>query len=251
MNVNFILIGSLIVFTSFGLKAITGMGAALLCVPLLALIIDIRQAVPIELIFELIFGAILFFRIYREIQVSLLILVVLSALLGISVGTEILLIASESLLRIILSIVVFIFSLRIFITSNKERIGTDRKTSYLLGAICGFAGGSIGGITGQQGPPIALYLENQISDKTKLRSTLIAVFFINDLFRLFLYISEGIMNKEIFFQSLYFIPAIAAAVLVGNFFHFKIDETLIRRLIAIILIVSALIISYPVVYALF
>ena len=160
IDFSFLLSGTLIVFISFALKAITGMGAALLCVPLLAMIVDIKMAVPLELVFEIVFGAVLIVQVYREIQKEMLVVIVLSAFLGIFAGTGILLYASETMLRIILSIVVFLFSLRIFFTSGGDK-ESKGKSGYFLGFLCGFAGGSIGGITGQQGPPIALYLDRK------------------------------------------------------------------------------------------
>jgi len=145
--------------------------------------------------------------------------------------------------------VVFVFSLRIFFTLEKSGEG-EGKRRYIPGLLCGFAGGSIGGITGQQGPPIALYLEDQIKDKTKLRATLIAVFFINDVFRMIVYLTRGILRTEMFIQSLYFLPALIIAIIVGNFFHFRIEDSIFRKLIALILIASALIIAYPVIVSL-
>lgn len=249
MDLGFLLSGTLIILISFALKAVTGMGAALLCVPLLAMLIDMKRAVPLELVFEIIFGAVLIVQVYKEVQKEMLIIIVSSAFLGIFAGTGILLYASETKLRIILSVVVFLFSLRIFFTSGNGRAGR-KKPGYFLGILCGFAGGSIGGITGQQGPPIALYLENQIKDKTKLRSTLIALFFINDIFRAGVYLSQGLLTREIFIQSLYFLPAIIVAVIIGNFFHVRIEDSLIRKLIAAILVCSSVIIAYPAVVSL-
>ncbi len=249
MDFSFLLYGTLIVFVSFALKAVTGMGAALLCVPLLAMLIDIKAAVPLELLFEIVFGAVLVTQVYRQIQKEMMLVVVLSAFAGIFTGAGILLYASETALRVVLSLVVFVFSLRIFFTLEKSGEG-EGKRRYIPGLLCGFAGGSIGGITGQQGPPIALYLEDQIKDKTKLRATLIAVFFINDVFRMIVYLTRGILRTEMFIQSLYFLPALIIAIIVGNFFHFRIEDSIFRKLIALILIASALIIAYPVIVSL-
>jgi len=244
MNSYQLIAGSLIVFISFGLKAVTGLGAALVCVPLLSLLIDIKTVVPLELIFEVFFGAVIIIKIWGQVKKDILVIMITSSFVGVMVGSKILAYASQNSLRIILSALIFIFAIKILFPAS-TRSSIKKTPNIPFGLLCGFAGGSIGGVTGQQGPPIAIYTENQIEDRGKLRSTLIAIFFINDILRCGVYTAQGLFTQELLTSALYFLPALIAAVICGSTFHLKINEVYFNRIVAGILICSAVFLVIP------
>ena len=61
-------VGSLIVFVAFFVRSLTGFGSALVSIPFLALLFDLKFAVPMEAILEVGLSAMLMSRVYKSIR---------------------------------------------------------------------------------------------------------------------------------------------------------------------------------------
>jgi uncharacterized membrane protein YfcA len=64
--------GGLIIFVAFFIRSLSGIGSALLSIPLLALFFDLKFVVPLEALFEVGFSLILIKKIYKDIQVAMI-----------------------------------------------------------------------------------------------------------------------------------------------------------------------------------
>jgi len=61
-------IASLIIFVAFFIRSLTGFGSALVSIPLLALLFDLKFAVPLEALFEVGLSILLLSKVYNSIS---------------------------------------------------------------------------------------------------------------------------------------------------------------------------------------
>ena len=64
-SVDVIIVGSLIIFVAFFIRSLTGFGSALVSIPLLALLFDLKFAVPLEALFEVGISILLMRKVYK------------------------------------------------------------------------------------------------------------------------------------------------------------------------------------------
>lgn len=93
---------------------------------------------------------------------------------------------------------------------------------------------------GTAGPPVTIYLENQIDSKVELRATLTFYFYILDLIRIIPYIYSGMLGKEQLKLSLIMLPAAFIGMIAGRLVYLKFSENFFRLLFAIILLGSGI-----------
>ncbi|MCB0062425.1 MAG: sulfite exporter TauE/SafE family protein, partial [Caldilineaceae bacterium] len=78
--------GSIIVFIAFFIRAMTGFGSALISIPLLALLFDLKTVVPLEAILEVAISLLLLRTVYRDIDRRTLIPMIIGVALGSLLG---------------------------------------------------------------------------------------------------------------------------------------------------------------------
>jgi uncharacterized membrane protein YfcA len=85
------LMAGVIIFAGHLVKGVSGFGSALLAVPLLLLILDVRFVTPVFLLFDFTSGALLVGSNWRSIDRRLLLLLLSGMLVGTGIGTWLLL----------------------------------------------------------------------------------------------------------------------------------------------------------------
>ncbi len=79
--------GSVVVFLAFFVRSMTGFGSALISIPLLALVFDLKTVVPLEALLEVAISLLLLRTVYHEIDrrtvLPMMVGVALGSLLGV------------------------------------------------------------------------------------------------------------------------------------------------------------------------
>ena len=143
-------------------------------------------------------------------------------------------------LKKIIGSAILVFSTVIFFQKNDSNniIGPDNKIKLLRYPVS-FLGGFLGGFIGITGPPIIIYMK-LLYDKTFFRTQLIGIFFFGAGWRMILYHINNIsMNLE-WWCVLLFLLFMLAGTWAGSNLHFKVNEKLFNRIIAVILYIPAL-----------
>ena len=73
---------SLIIFIAFFIRSLTGFGSALIGIPLLAMIFDLKFAVPLEALLEMGLSALLLQKIFKSINKSVIFPLIVGAIIG-------------------------------------------------------------------------------------------------------------------------------------------------------------------------
>ena len=129
------LIAFLVIFLAMFIRILSGFGSALLSVPLLSLLYGAKYAIPFIMVFECLIDLLILANggmgTKEEVDRALPLLV--AGLIGIPLGTQVLIVSSEELLRIVMGVALIVFSLvsllsvDLRIKREKERLHPGRN----------------------------------------------------------------------------------------------------------------------------
>jgi uncharacterized membrane protein YfcA len=217
----------LIIFASMFIRTITGFGSALIAIPLLSLLFGAKFAIPFILLYECLIDIMILGRdgLKAKSDINQAWPLLVSGLIGIPLGTEILIHSDEELLKITIGIALIIFSILLLWNVNL-RLKRDRFGSAAAGLLGGFLCGSIG----MPGPPMALLLSSQGFEKEEFRRLIVIFLTVVDFLTFFYFIWIGLINADMLLQGLKLLPAMLLGFIAGNFVFGKVDEVYFRRL---------------------
>jgi len=227
--------GSLIIFFAFLTRALTGFGSALISVPLLALLFDLKFVVPLESVLEVGFTVLLISKVYPKIHKSTLLPMIGGAVLGTLLGTYFLRTLGDPLLKRALGAFILSFALYFMWEDRRKR---ERNLSAHWGILAGAGGGILGGLFGTSGPPFVAYLAYKLKEKEVLRASLIGMFAVDHSWRALVFAFSGLLTVELFTFALFLTPALVLGTILGHKIHVRITEGQFRKIVAGILLVS-------------
>ena len=153
-----------------------------------------------------------------------------AGILGIPLGTIILLHANSDFIKILIGFTTILFA-AVIIKANKP---IAREKIGLIPA--GFASGILQGSIGMSGPPVILFFSNQEMKKKPFRANLIAFFLILNIITLAGYGLTGLLAKEVLVLSGLYLPVLIAGTISGIIVFKKINEDLFKKITLVILI---------------
>ncbi|MGE5429776.1 MAG: sulfite exporter TauE/SafE family protein [Syntrophomonadaceae bacterium] len=220
-------------------QGLTGFGFALISVPLLSLILDVKTAIPLGALCGLVINILLFLKfknyiIFKEIR-SLM----AGALLGIPAGAFFLREAAPGIVKIVLAIVVLLFAL--FSLSGKLKTrGINANWGYFYGIMAGILGGAFN----TNGPPALIYFYLKGWEKNKMKASLVGFFTFTSVIIVSSHAIAGLITKDILVQFLYLIPVIAVGITLGNYLFSRISARIYNKVIIYSLIVISLLLMF-------
>ncbi|MBI5876630.1 MAG: sulfite exporter TauE/SafE family protein [Chloroflexi bacterium] len=212
-------------------RGLTGFGAALVMTPLLLLVFDPKLAIVSAAIVQAVIGLTLLYQVRRQVSRDHLKLLLPPSLIGIIAGAVVLVQFDSTLLKRGLGIVVMLFALRqIFALrgAQAERTRWPRPWGYLAAVISGM----LGALFGTSGPPIVIFLENQIDSGVVLRATLIAYFAAVDTVRVGGYVIGNLITTQALQTAAVMLPAAFVGSWLGTRLHVGMNERVFRLVIS-------------------
>ena len=162
--------------------------------------------------------------------------ILVGTFIGTVIGIYFLTSFASDTLKIVFGIAVILFSLKMLL----EKYFSIKKIKSQFGILFGGLGGITGGMFSTNGPPITLYLGHQIINKQTLRGTLVAIFLIDSVWRNGLYFFMGMFNSAMLNIVLFMIPVLIITTVIGSKIHLKLSEDFYRKLVAVILLISGI-----------
>jgi len=238
-GIGIVLLAGLIIFSGHLVKGISGFGSALFAVPLLMFFLDVKFITPVFLLFDLTSGVILVASNYRSIHRRLFLLLLCGLLVGTAIGTWVLLSFGHDLLKRVLGLLVTGWSLLVLLRKERPVNPTthDRMMPYLA-PLSGFLGGALGAMFSVNGPPIIIYLSHVLEEKQVFRATLYSIFFADACYKMVLFTANGLLTGEVVRFALLMAPFLVAGIFAGSRLQARIDEALFRKIVAVILMVT-------------
>lgn len=203
-----------------------GFGESLIAVPLLTLLIPIEIAVPLSVLISIFIAAIVVVQDRKQIHFESAKWLILFAILGIPIGLFLLMYGNENTVKIILGIMIILYSVYSLLSKNKFQLKTDHKT-WLF--ICGFLSGILGGAYGLNGPPLVIYGNLRNWTAKNFRATLQAYFLPASMIGMFGYWYLGLWNSTVTYYFLISIPVSLPAIFLGRYLNNQLkDETFLK-----------------------
>lgn len=209
-----------IIFLMAGfVQGMTGFGSALVAIPLLSLIIDIKAAVPLCILNSIIITTYLSFKMRKHLDAKKILPLCLAAIPGIIVGTTALNSGDSRWIRISLGILLVTYSLYSLLSKPRPR-----KIHCLWGWLAGFLSGAIGAAFSAGGPPTIIYTTLNDWDKNSIKATLSGFFLFNSYLIAIVHASNGLTTGDVFTSFMISAPFVLLGTVLGSICYGKIAK---------------------------
>jgi len=230
------LLVTIIILLGFFGQAIFGFGGGLVTIPLVSLVIGVKETVTLISIFQLLMG-LLIFSTYKTTDWGIGLPITIGMLIGVPLGLFSLTSFSEPFLRRFLALfmLAFLAQSQFFPRLN---LRADRTLKWTLPV--GLLFGWMQGLLGTGGPIIVIYLLAVLSNRITFRSTLIYVSFLSNLIRVLLSITGGLLTGQTWQLAWPIIPLFLLVIFLGQRYFARMNERFYDLGIKFILLGSAI-----------
>ena len=222
-------------------KGTSGMGFPLIATPMVALLLDIRTAVVILIIPNLLMDATQIFRgslsveIFRRFKWLLL-----WTILGVFLGTKVLVMLPGWILNLTLGITVLAF---VAWSMLRVELRVSARLEKILSPVVGIAGGFLNGMTNAAGPVPAIYLYSLRLPKVEFIKSIATIFIVTKLSQLAAVSTWNLFDRATLELSL----AVTLFVLAGFYLGLKAQdrvnkETFNRALLVVLFVIGVVLI---------
>lgn len=231
---------ALVAFTvvcAYSVFGITGFGAAMVAVPVLAHVLPLTKVVPLILLTDLVATLAVGAKHWRRLDFAELIRICPPMLLGIAIGVFALRELPPSGMLLLLGIFVVAHSTWGLFKKVEPSQPVSPRWVYPAGTM----GGVFGAAFGTGGPIYTIYLMRRISDAEVLRATMAVVILMSALLRLMVFgVSGFFSNDDLYFLALGLTPFCLLGVLIGAKLRHKIPHQRLRKLLLQLLLLGGI-----------
>lgn len=189
---------------------------------------------PVELLLGFPTNLILAWKERKSIQWRLCIPLTLLVLAGNLPGIFLLKNTDSRTVKIFFGIVIVFIGIEMFF---REYYPRKAKESRVVLVCIGILSGILSGMYGI-GAMLAAYVGRVTRDSASFKANMCAVFIAENLFRIILYITAGILTKQIAVQAVCLYPAMLAGLFAGMKSSSHLDEGIVKKLVILMLILS-------------
>jgi uncharacterized membrane protein YfcA len=225
------IIAPAIVLLAYTVFATSGFGSTLIAVPLLAHLLPIKFVVPLVVLLDFAGAMSLGLRFRQGIDTGELRWMMPPLIVGIAVGTLLLLNASPQALVAVLGVLVAAYGA--YSVFAKPPVRSAPRWTGLAAAFCG---GTIASSIGAGGPLFMMYLSRRIADNTRLRSTISALFATTTSARIAIFVFAGLfLQDDLLVLAVLLLPFIFLGLYIGHRLHLKLSRDTMFRFIGVLL----------------
>ncbi len=217
------------------IQGITGFGSALVAIPLLSLVIDIKDAVPLCILNSLVITTYLSLKMRKHLDAKKIVPLCAAAVPGIIVGSTVLKQVSSTIIRICLGVLMIAYSLYSLLCKPKPR-----KMHNMWSYIAGFSSGAIGAAFSAGGPPTIIYTTLSDWQKDTIKATLSGFFLFNSYLIATVHAINGLTTIEIFTYFMISAPFVLLGTVLGTISYGKIPRERYLQIIFTFLIIMGI-----------
>ena len=222
----------LIVLLAYTVYGITGFGASIVAIPLLAHFLPLRFAVPMMLVFDLFAGVLLGLKNRKHLDRAEVLRLLPFLLVGMTIGATLLAQASDRWLFLLLGAFVFGYA-----GMNLLRQARPAPISTAWAAPAGAVGGVFTALYGTGGPVYTMYLARRLPDKFVLRATIGILIFTTALIRLALFTGSGFYAQDgLLTLAFALVPCALAGYLAGAKLHGRLPTERVAQAVWLLLL---------------
>jgi uncharacterized membrane protein YfcA len=229
-----LLAAAAIIALAYGVFGLTGFGAGIIALPLLAQLMPIRQAVPMILLLDLLAGGLLGLRQRRHVERAEMTRLMPFAAAGMLLGVTLLVQAPQRALLGLLGV----FTLAVTAWTLLQRVPTTPiSTRWAVPA--GAVGGVFTALFGTGGPLYTAYLARRIHDKHRLRATVGTLIFFTAIARLGLFALMGLYAQQgLLWTAALMVPCALLGLAAGNRVHARLPTARVMQAVWALLALS-------------
>ena len=216
-------------------QSLTGFGFALVMVPLLSLVWDVKSAVVTSTVLGTVTLLPLLVEARRHVNGVAAAALLAGSLVGIPPGLLILDWMDPEVLKILVGAVVIGASVLAYRVREVRAIRPGVAPAVAAGAVSGVLGGS----TSMGGPPAIFYLLGTERNMEVFRGTLLAFFLPSSLVRIGGLAALGRVTPDVLRFSAIALPAMVVGLVVGAWLRYRVPEEAFRLLVLLILILTS------------
>ena len=225
----YIAVGSVLFLAGFT-QGLSGFGAILLSLPLLAVFLDIKTVIPLTALAAQAITLVVLFQLKQHLDWKKILPLVVGAVPGILVGVYFLKRMDRGVIHWILGATLIVYSLySLLLGKNKPTL--RERWAYLFG----FLGGCLGGAFSAAGPPVIVYTSLCAWGKDQIKVTLQGYFLISGMMVVLAHALNGLTTPPVvrFFAA--GLPLLFLGTYIGGRFYGRINEIAYRRLMMVLL----------------
>jgi uncharacterized membrane protein YfcA len=223
-----------VILLAFGGEALFGFGGGLVAVPLISLVIDVRDAVVLVSVFQFLVGF-LIIKNYRSVAWHLMPPLLVGMFAGVFVGVYALSVLSVSVLRILLAIFIFAFLTKTFFAPKFA----VKAPSVAAGAASGFLAGFFQGCLSMGGPNLVIYLKDLLPDPRAFRASMIFWLSVANVIRIPFTDQGNLYSPVVVELTPMILPVFIIGTILGQRFHQRIPASLYFRTVYVFLFLAA------------
>lgn len=201
-------------------QSVFGFGSGLVAIPLLSLILGVRDAVTLALIFQLLTG-LLVLKTYRSLQWRIVAPMLAGLVPGTVAGTYLLASLNESTLRVALAVFILVYLVKEVFFADAVLHGLKHR---VWGFVAGALGGTIQGFIGTGGPPLVIYLREAVEGRTAFRAALFLIIMVSNLLRLGISVPAGLFTAYILEAAVVAAPFCLLGLWLGDRLSHRIND---------------------------
>lgn len=212
----YIVVSCIVLFAAL-VQSISGFGFALMAVPLMVMVIDLRAAVVVSALVGTLSTSWQTWQLRQHRDHVLTRRFILSSCLGAPIGLAAFIWVSQDVLKLVLGVSV-LFGV-VVLSRGLDMRSTHHSFDWLMGGLSGV----LLMATSTNGPPLVFTLQARRINPETFRATLNTVFAVTGMISVVLFAASGKVSTEIAKLSAVAVPIMGAGVYIG---------TLLRRFIA-------------------
>lgn len=220
------ILSAVVILMASVLKGVTGFGFALFAVPILSLLLPIHMLIPAMILFNFLASLYLLIQIKVKLQAKYFIPMFLASLAGIPIGVYALQDLNEMLLRLVVGLVIVVFSLLLFFRRNHEPRHKNKPIVF-----AGFLSGLLGSSISLSGPPIAFAMSNKGYRKNRFRANFAIFGMLSSLFTAITYLLKGIIQIASVKFTVYLFPLLLIGSRLGNHWAGRIKNEKFKKIV--------------------
>jgi uncharacterized protein len=220
----------IVAFCAGFVQGLSGFGSVLLSLPLLALFLDVKTAIPLVALLAVALTIFLLVQLREHWDWKKIYPLCLGSLPGAPVGVWFLNHTETQLIQWTVGAVLIAYALHSLLLKPAARLMAP-VWAYLFG----FAAGCLGGAISASGPPVIIYTSLQPWNKDQIKVTLQGFFLISGIVVVFFQAMGGLVTGMVLWYFLAALPLLLFGTWVGSFLYGRIREETYRSLLLVLM----------------
>ncbi len=228
---------ALSLFAGFTVRGMSGFGAGMIAVPLLAFVVPLQLAVPLNSLLVFVLFIALMIRDHHQIDWTELRRLIPPTMVGAVAGLWLFATLDNRLLVQLLGGFLIVYSLYMLVVSvlGLQQLRCSTRWAWPAGVTGGFFDTIFGG---GGGTLVVIYVNARGIARDSFRATLAALWFFEMLARIAGYAWSGYYTGQVLWLLLLMLPVMGVATLVGECLGNRIKAENFSRLLALLLLAS-------------